>query len=288
MKKILLLLFIFTAISFSQELKKVADGINFPEGPAWDGKGSLYVSGCFGGYIVKITGEEKTVFIDSGSTILKQTNGLTFGKDGWLYGCDFGAGAIIKISPDKEVEVVSSGYQGKSFDVPNDLAFHINGDLYFSEPNSDQPDGRLFRMHMETGELQMLLDSLHYPNGLVFTEDGMTLYLSESAKNRVLKLQLDKEGNLISHNVFLDLPGGEPDGLALDIEGNLYVAHFDGGMVYVVSPDAEITETIKLPGIQVSNVEFGGDDLKTLYITEDETGSVYSIRRDTAGLKLLR
>jgi gluconolactonase len=288
MNKLFFFISLFAILSFPQELHKVADGINFPEGPAWDGKGNLFVSSNFGGYILKITGEEKSVFVDSASTIMKQTNGLTFGKDGWLYGCDFGAGAIIRISPDKDIEVVSSGYQGKSYDTPNDLAFYKNGDLYFSEPNSDQPDGRLFRLNMETREPKMLLDSLRYPNGLVFSEDWRTLFLSESASNRVLKLNLDDDGNLLSHEVFINLPGGEPDGLALDVQGNLYVAHFEGGMVYVVNPDAEIIEKIKTPGIECSNVEFGGDDMKTLFITEDETGAVYSIRRKTAGLKLLR
>jgi gluconolactonase len=286
--KIFFITVMFSLSLFPQELVKVAEGINFPEGPAWDGKGNLFVSSCLGGYIVKITRSESSIFIDSGSTILKQTNGLTFGKDGWLYGCDFGAGAVIRISPDKEIEVVSPGFNGQRFNTPNDLAFYRNGDLFFSDPDSDQPDGRLFRLNLGSGELRMLLDSLHYPNGLVFSEDWKTLFLSESAKNRVLKLELDDNGNIISHTVFIDLPGGEPDGLALDIEGNLYVAHFEGAMVYVVNPSAEIIEKIKMPGIECSNVEFGGEDMKTLFITEDETGAVYSMKRETAGLKLLR
>jgi gluconolactonase len=288
MNRLLFLFCCFSLLIFPQELVKIADGINFPEGPAWDGKGSLYVSSNFGGYILKISGKEKTVFVDSASSIMKQTNGLTFGKDGWLYGCDFGAGAVIRISPDKEIEVVSAGYQGKSYDSPNDLAFYKNGDLYFTVPDSDQPDGELFRFNMKTREPEMLLDSLRYPNGLVFSEDWRTLFLSESASNRVLKLSLDNEGNILSHEVFINLPGGEPDGLALDVDGNLYVAHFEGAMVYVVNHDGKIIEKIEMPGIECSNVEFGGDDMKTLFITEDETGAVYSIRRKTAGLKLLR
>jgi gluconolactonase len=153
MKNLFLIIILFTSITSSQDLKKVATGINFPEGPAWDGSRSLYVSGIEGGNIIKITDDESSVFIDSGTTIMKQTNGLTFGKDGWLYGCDLGAGAIIRISMEKKVEIVSAGYQGSGFDTPNDLAFHANGSLYFSEPNSDKPDGRLFRLNVESGEL---------------------------------------------------------------------------------------------------------------------------------------
>jgi gluconolactonase len=288
MKIIFLLITIVSFSMFPQELKKIAGDLNFPEGPAWDGKGNLYVSSCYGGYIMKISKNGNEKFIDSSSSIMKQTNGLTFGKDGNLYGCDFGLGAIIRISPDKKVEIVSSGFEGREYDRPNDLAFHPNGLLYFSEPNSDQPDGRLFRMDVNTGKPEMLDDSLRYPNGMAFNEKADILYLSESASNRVLKYKLDKDGNILSKEVFIDLPGGEPDGIAIDTEGNIYVAHFDGGAVYVISPEGEVKEKIITPGKHSSNVEFGGDNLKTLYITEDETNSVYSLERETAGLKLLR
>jgi gluconolactonase len=288
MKKILLLFVLIISAVYPQELIKLADNLNFPEGPAWDGDGNLYVSSCYGGYIYRISGDSSGVFIDSGSTIMMQTNGLTFGKDGNLYGCDFKAGTIISISMDKEVKTVCKGYNGEPFDRPNDLAFHPNGDLYFSVPNSDKPDGYLFRYNFESGEAVMLKDSLHYPNGMAFNEKADELYLSESAKNRILKYKLDEDGNILSQEVFIDLPGGEPDGLAFDVEGNLYAAHFAGGTVYVIAPDGKIKEKIKTPGAEASNVEFGGEDYKTLFITEDETDAVYSLQREIPGLKLLR
>jgi sugar lactone lactonase YvrE len=289
MKKILLLIcIIVSSNSFSQELTKIAEKLNFPEGPAWDGKGTLYLSSCYGGYIYKISGASSEVFIDSASSPMKQTNGLTVGRDGNIYACDFGNGSILKITPDKKVETICPGYQGRPFNRPNDLAFRTNGDLYFSVPHTDKPDGSLFRLNTLTGELQKLRDSLCYPNGLAFNADATELYLSESAKNRILKYKLDKEGNILSGGVFIDLPGGEPDGLAFDAEGNLYCAHFGGGTVYVITPDGKVKEKIRAPGTETSNVEFGGDDYRTLFITEDETDAVYSLRRETAGLKLNR
>jgi sugar lactone lactonase YvrE len=69
MKKSLLLVCLLTLFTYPQELKKVADGIDFPEGPAWDGKENLYVSAIDGGYILKISKDSASVFIDSGSTI---------------------------------------------------------------------------------------------------------------------------------------------------------------------------------------------------------------------------
>jgi gluconolactonase len=74
--------------------------------------------------------------------------------------------------------------------------------------------------------------------------------------------------------------------LAFDVEGNLYVAHFGGGAIYVLSPNGKIKEKIFAPGMKPSNVEFGGDDMITLFITEDETNSVYSMKVKIPGIKL--
>jgi gluconolactonase len=290
MKSLIAALF-FTMFIYPQEFIKHADNLNFPEGPAWDGKGSLYVSSCYGGYILKISGEESEVFIDSLSSMIKQTNGLTIGSDGKIYACDFGNGLILKIHTDKRVEVLSDGFMGKRYNRPNDLAFYKNGDLFFTDPKTwgpDKPDGRLFRLNPSSGEVELIKDSLCFPNGIAFSLDWNKMYLCESARTRILEFELDKNGSIISERVFADLPGGDPDGLALDEEGNLYAAHFGGGAVYVFSPDGKQKEKIITPGKKPSNIEFGGEELKTLFLTEDESNSVYSIRREIPGLRLIR
>lgn len=287
MKNIILIL-LFVIPSHAQEFIKIAGDLNFPEGPAWDGKGTLFLSSCYGGYIYRISGNEQEVFIDSLTSIIRQTNGLTFDKDGNLFACDYGKGAIIRILADKSADIVSNGYDGKRFNRPNDLAFHPDGRLYFTDPKSygaDKPDGRLFRLNVSTGEVELLRDSLCFPNGIAFSGNAKELYVCESAKNRILKFVLDENGNINSEEIFSELPGGDPDGIDFDIMGNLYVAHFGGGTIYVLNENGFVVEKISTPGKKPSNVEFGGEDLKTLYITEDETNSVYYIRRGIPGLK---
>src|SRR3972149_4504832 len=226
------------------EFIKIADGLNFPEGPAWDGKGNLYVSSCHGGYIAQISADGTKKFIDSTSNPnLKQTNGLAVYKDGSIFACDYGLGAILKITPEGKSEIFIDGYDGKRFDRPNDLAFDDKGNLYFTDPKSygkDKLDGRIFKVVI---------------------------------KSKVVKL-------------LAELPGGDPDGLAFDIDGNLYAAHFGGGAIYVLSSDGKIKEKIIAPGKKPSNVEFGGDDMRTLFITEDETNSVYSTKVKIPGMPL--
>ncbi len=154
----------------------IAEGLHFPEGPAWDGNGNLYVSSCYGGYISKISPDGIEKFVDSSSNPnLKQTNGLVVYKDGSIFACDYGIGAILKISPEGNSEIFIDGYEGKRFNRPNDLAFDREGDLYFTDPKSygkDKFDGRIFKVDIKTKAVHLVADSLAFPNGIAFSSDG--------------------------------------------------------------------------------------------------------------------
>jgi len=273
----------------SNSPKIILDSMNFPEGPAFNGK-SLFVSSCYGGFIKKITDGKRELFVKADSNGIKQTNGLTFYKDGSLYACDYGRGAILRISKKKKIEVVASGYEGARFNRPNDLALDENGNIYFSDPKTSDtlnPDGRVFRIDHKTGKVRLLLEGIAYPNGIAFLKQKMEVYICESAKNRVLKFDITKDGKLINKKVFITIPGGSPDGIAFDKNGNLFVAHFGGGAIYVVSPYGNIVEKYNTPGKKPSNIEFAGKDLRDLYFTEDETNSVYLVRVKVPGMPLL-
>lgn len=269
---------------------KIAEGLHFPEGPAWDGSGNLYVSSCYGGYITKIASNRVITFVDSAANQnFKQTNGLTVYKDGNIFACDYGLGAILKITPEGKSKIFISGYEGKKFNRPNDLAFDDKGNLYFTDPNSygkDKFDGRIFKVELKSKVVTLLADSLAFPNGIAFSADSKKLFVCESALSRILTFNIDENFLLTEKRVFAELPGGDPDGLAFDTEGNLYIAHFGGGAIYVLSPVSAVKEKIITPGKKPSNVEFGSEDLRTLFITEDETNCVYSTRVDIPGLKL--
>lgn len=291
MKKIVFIL-LLTVAAFPQKKQwvKVADSLNFPEGPAWNGE-VLLVSSCYGGFITTIKGNDVFKFIDSTQQPfrLKQTNGLTFGKDGNLYACDYGIGAILRISPAGKTEIIAPGYNGKKFNRPNDLAFHKNGLLYFTDPksyNKEILDGAVYSLNTVTGEVKQVFYGLGFPNGIAFSKTCNELYVCESAKNRILKFKVDKDGSLKDSTVFIELPGGDPDGIGFDKNENLYVAHFGSGKIYVISPKGKIINTIDAPGKKPSNVEFAGKSLKTLYITEDETNSVYKMELKTGGRPL--
>jgi len=269
------------------QFQKVASGFRFPEGPAWDGT-ALFVSNCYGGWIARITHGRVDTFLVARATppTFGKTNGLVCGADGNLYACDFGLGAILRISPDGDVTVVADQYQGEPFSRPNDLAFDSQGWLWFSDTRQydpSRPDGRLYRVHPADGRVVLAADSIAYPNGLAFSGDGRWLYVSESAAERVLRFEVSADGRLRNRTVFISLPGGDPDGLAIDRNGSLYIAHFGRGKVVKVSTAGELLQEFSAPGLRPSNIEFGGSDLRTLFLTEDETNAVYRMTVDIAG-----
>ncbi len=283
----------FEQMDSSTQWIKIAEDLEFPEGPAWAPDGSLYVSSCQGGYIVRIKEGMSEVFLGASEqpAVHERTNGLTIGPGGDVFACEYGEGkgAILRLSPGGDASVYAPGYEGKPFNRPNDLAFDPKGNLYFTDPKSydpDNPDGVVYRVDGETGEIMPARKGFCFPNGLAFTEDGKHLMLAESAKHRVLKMAVQPDGMLGEPEVFAEMPGGDPDGMNFDVDGNLFVAHFGGGAIWKIAPDGTALDKIETPGSKPSNVEFGGEDRKTLFITEDETNSVYHMRGEEAGLPL--
>jgi gluconolactonase len=274
----------------SLEFELVVDGLEFPEGPAWDAEtGTLYYSNCQGGWIGRYGQDGAEVFLrgTKDSKVFERTNGMAWGPDGLIYACEYGRGKILRFNREGQIEIYVKSYEEKPFNRPNDLAFDPAGNLFFTDPNKytrDNPDGRVFRVSAEDRSVSKVAEGLGFPNGLAFSKDGKTLYVCESAFNRILKYQVEPDGALSEKSVLVDLPGGDPDGMNLDMEGKIIVAHFGGGAIYKISPVGGILEKIPTPGQKPSNVEFAGPDLKTLYITEDETNAIYKTRVEVPGL----
>ena len=267
---------------------KVADGLNFPEGPAYDGKSSIYLSNCYGGWIAKYTDGITDTFVSktNDSLLLGKTNGSTFGGDGFLYVCEYGKGKILRISNEAKIEVYAAGYKNEKFNRPNDLTFDLNGNLFFTDPNSYDKnilDGRIFLVNTKTKKVILLEDSLAFPNGINISPIDQKLYVCESVFNRILRYDITNNNRLSNKEIFAVIPGGDPDGIEFDINGNLYVAHFGGKAVYIFSPEGKLLQKIETPGSKPTNLEFGDEDYKTLYLTEVETNSLYKIRTRFAG-----
>jgi len=255
----------------------------FPEGPAFDRDGHLFVVDVETGDISKISPEGRVkIFFNTGGA----PNGAKFHANGDLYVADRKMG-IIAISPSGEMRVIVDHYQGKKFNGPNDLIFDSSGNLYFTDPHgssAENPFGCVYRVSSR-GEVTLLASGLAFPNGLVLSQDERYLFLANTRKNRVLRYVLGPPP--FRSYLFSQLSGGwGPDGMAFDVAGNLYVAHYGGGDVIILNPKGEPVERIPVGGLHPTNVAFGRPDRRILFITEVGTGAIYRFKTDHAGLPL--
>jgi gluconolactonase len=287
------------------KLEKIADGLAWVEGPLWNRQGGyLLFSDIPNNSIMKWQpGEGASLFLKpsgyTGSIPFPGrepgSNGLTYDAQGRLVLAEHGDRRVARVNADGKKTTLAERYQGKRLNSPNDVVFKSNGDLYFTDPpfglpkTFDDPAKELpfqgvYRLK-PSGELTLLTKDFKAPNGIAFSPDERTLYVTDVDPKRSawLAFEVKDDGTLGNSRVLLDVTGaagpgkGAPDGLKVDQRGNLFGA--GPGGVYVISPDGKHLGTI-VTGTPTGNVAWG-DDGATLYITAST--AVYRIRLSTKG-----
>jgi len=259
---------------------------SFLEGPAFDRDGNLFCVDICHGRIFRVSpNAEWSVFAEYDG----HPNGLKINQDGRVFVADQKYGLLSFDSPSGERTVVLDRTDAGSFSALNDLVFADNGDLYFTDPGEsalENPVGRVFRLRTD-GKLDLLMDGLPYPNGLVLNAQQDVLYVAVTRSLQVLRLPLRRDyGGVFKCGVFIQLSGGlaGPDGMAIDEAGNLVVAHSGFGAVWMFSPLGEPMIRIRsCAGIRTTNVAYGGPDRKRLFITEAEQGVILQADLETPG-----
>ncbi len=260
-----------------------SSGFTFPEGPAFDSEGNLYVVIYQReGDIARISPDGATeVFIDLLELGEGKANGMAYHADqNALYACEYEGKRIIRIElASKKVTTVADSFEGKPLNEVNDIFLAANGDLYFTDPyrEDETTGGRVFCYSMAEQKLYKLLDGLAFPNGLTVSADMRTLYVGQTVRRNVTAWTLTGNGHAVSgqgHEVFLMGGGNGPDGIETDRDGNLYITHYGGGKIYCVSPAGELLGCASGFGANLTNVELRGD---WVYITEAERGEVIRI-----------
>ena len=259
---------------------------SFLEGPSFDRNGNLYCVDVCHGRIFRISPHGAwEVFAEYDG----HPNGLKIHRDGRIFVVDhrYGLLSFDPISGSRST-ILTEAHDGP-FGGLNDLVFADNGDIYFTDPGEsalERPNGRVFRLRT-SGELDVLLSGLPYPNGLVLNSKQDVLYVAVTRSLQVLRIPLlsDYRG-VFKCGVFLQLSGGiaGPDGMAVDESGNLIVAHSGFGTVWIFSSLGEPLGRVRsCAGIRTSNVAFGGADRKSLFITESEHGVILEAQMDAPG-----
>jgi gluconolactonase len=286
--------------------------VAFTEGPAVDAEGNVFFSDIVNNRIMKraANGALSVWRADSG-----RANGNMFDAQGRLVTCEgaeFGDGGRRRLTRTDmrrgEVEVLTDRYEGKRYNSPNDLVIDHQGRVYFTDPRYKEEHRDELEMGAEAvyrldpnGRVTRILTqpAIQKPNGITLAPDNRTLYLVDSSptpggNRKIWAFDLSPEGLPSNQRLVYDFaPGRGADGMRTDVEGNLWIAagishprHANETAdvpagVYVLTPKGEILGRIPVPEDAITNLAFGGPDLKTLYIVAGK--SLFSIRVNVAG-----
>jgi gluconolactonase len=254
------------------------------EGPSFDREGSFWCVDIQNGRVFKVSRDGIFQLI---AEYDGWPNGLKFHRDGRIFIADYKHGIMTLDPVNGKVTPWLVRTQVERFKGVNDLFFAANGDLYFTDQGLTglhDPTGRLFRVTPQ-GKITCLLDNIPSPNGLVMNKEETLIYVAVTRGNCVWRVPFLRDGSIAKVGLFIQLSGGGgPDGLALDEDGGLIVAHVGMGSVLTFSPLGEPVSRIRsCAGHYTTNIAFGWPDRNTLYITESATGTILTAQLDVAG-----
>lgn len=255
---------------------------SFLEGPCFDAAGNLWCTDIPFGRIFRIapSGDWTKIAEYDG-----WPNGMKIARDGRVFVTDARHGIMIIDPARGAVTPFLRGYRAEGFKGVNDLTFAANGDLYFTDQGQtgmQDPTGRVFRVKA-SGEIDVLCDTIPSPNGLVLDLAERVLFVAVTRANAIWRVPLFERGISAKVGSFIQLSGGGgPDGIALDEDGGLVVAHLGLG-VWRFDRLGLPTHFIGEPGAFVTNMAFGGPDRRTLYMTESETATILTARMPFPG-----
>jgi len=303
------------------KMERVATGFKWTEGPLWI-KDRLYFAEIPSNSIrVWTPGKGVEIFLQpsgyKGSTPYggpePGTNGMTLDTRGRLTAAGHAQRDILRLEsldPKAQQTILADSYQGKKLNSPNDVVYKSDGSAYFTDPpyglrtqQDNDPDKQLkvngvYRIphalaqkpgsEPTRGELQLLVTDLTRPNGIAFSPDEKYLYVNNSQPKKLwMRYTVKPDGTVgdakLLYDATADNRPGVPDGMKVDMEGNIYSA--GPGGIWIISPEGKPLGTILVPG-RTSNVAWAGPDRKTLYITGSE--GIFRVHLNIAGEPLVK
>jgi gluconolactonase len=299
-------------------LERVATGFTWTEGPIWIKSGGfLLFADIPSNSIRKLTPDGKvSIFLQPSGYLGSApyggaepgSNGMTLDARGRLTVAGHARRNVWRLEtldPKGQITVLADSFQGKKFNSPNDLAYKSDGSLYFTDPPYGLPKNRNIQELAFSGvyripgalsqkpgappandKLQLLIKDLPRPNGIAFSPDEKYIYVNNSEPQKIwMRYKVNVDGSLSDGKLFCDASSdkraGAPDGMKVDIKGNVYSAGPAG--VWIFSPEGKHLATIDIPE-RVGNLTFGGPLNTTLYVMG--SSSVYRVTLKIPGNQL--
>lgn len=303
------------------DIRLHTSGLGFPEGPVAMADGSVVLVEIRRGTLSRCSPDgEISVIAELGGG----PNGAAVGPDGAIYVCnnggfewhdlggmvapgnqpaDYIGGRIQRVTLDGQVTDLYTSCDGNPLRGPNDIVFDEHGGFYFTDlgktRDREMDRGGLYYAQPDGSSIKEIAYPLMTPNGVGLSPDGDRVYIAETHTGRVWYWGIESPGVLRADS---DAPRGPEgatvlygfdgfqllDSLAVDGDGNVCVATLGTGAISVISPDGELLDQVAVPEYDffVTNICFGGPDLRTAYITSSGRGLMYATEWPRPGLKL--
>jgi gluconolactonase len=275
-------------VSVNEEIKELGKGFGGEQGPAegplwWQEEGCLLFSDIHNNCRMKWSHQ-------GGMTVAhaptNRSNGLTRDLQGRLIACEHDSRRVTRTEPDGSITVVANSFQGRQLNRPNDVVVKSDASIYFTDPWTHRRPREeweltfsgVFRVSPDLGTLTLLVSDFVLSNGLAFSPDESVLYINDSRRGHIRAFDVQDDGtlSLASDRVFCELRGdrpGVPDGMKVDVEGNVYCG--GSGGLWIIDSSGKHLGTIVHGSPATTNLAFGGEDWRTLFFTtRTSVGSV--------------
>jgi len=299
------------------DIELVTEGLSFPEGPIAMADGSVVLVEIRRRTLTRVTPDGRIEVI---AELGGGPNGAAVGPDGAVYVCnnggfewidgpggitaphgvahDYAGGSIQRVDlATGAVSVVYKECDGRALRGPNDIVFDRDGGFWFSDLGKSNDEwmhhGHLLYARPDGSMIRRAREGMVTPNGVGLSPDGRTVYVAETITSRVWAFDIAGPGE-ISHagglftpgRVFGPLPGYQLlDSLAVEADGKVCVATLVNGGVTVFDPEGG-SEHVAIPDPLVTNICFGGEDMRDAWITASGAGKLYKCRWPRPGLRL--
>ncbi len=271
------------------DLRNVGHLFDHPEAVAWGPDGCAYAGGEAGQlYQFDLQGGpcKLVAQVENGFML-----GLALDAAGNTYACDERKACVHIITALGDVSTYSRGTAEQPMRTPNYPVFDDAGMLHVSDSGEfGQRNGWIWRI-TPAGIAEIWDRSANgFPNGMCLSADGQTLFVVESSPPLVSRLEIKADGSAGQRRIIFELPRSVPDGIALDVLGNLYISLYNPNIIYRLSPSGELVTLVddwqQLRLVAPTNIAFGGEDMKSMIIASLCGWSVHMAAMPNAGLRL--